>query len=430
MRRSRPLRPPRPRWRPAVRSVALLAVVVLAACAAPSGIPPNGSDPPAVASPSVPASTPAGPAATPGALPTPVAVAGPLGGQWRVRRILAREHRNVLLDERTFGEEAWAVRPGCPAEPCSTLEIAITPLARSRPVVTQTLHRDGDRYVSQPTAGSEAPCLNAAGDPIPGGAATTRTVRLWLAEDRPAGSSVTSTVLQGALELRLEPTPIGTAGGCTATTARFDLLGRRGAVAVIDETPSRPPAAEPGDLVALPVIDVAVEGATIEYFDVDGSTATQLLESVAFGGVRACGEIDYEWHEGDARPAACAVSRFPDFEDGLREGRDADGDCVVVEAEIEGRYTVHLPRWVAPSRVSAALLAWWREVVEFIRVHEAVHVEISRDAVDRLEADLDGADCDDARSIIGAWARELEAAQAAFDRAEYAEPWPEPPPGV
>lgn len=423
-------RPSLPRL-PRARAASLLLALVLAGCAAtPPSVVPSG----AVATDASPAGSgpvTGSPAAAPpasAALPEPVA--GPLAGTWRVRKVLAPEDRSALLADATFDEEAWVLRPGCDVEPCATLEVSITPLARSRPVATATLERAGDRYRSPGTTGNEAPCLAGTGDRIPGGASTTRTVALWLAESRPAGSSVTTVVLQGALELRLTPTAIGRAGGCVETTARYDLTGRRGAVAVIDEQPTRPPAADPGDLVPLPDIEVAVDGARIEYFDVEGSTSGELLESIAFGGVRACGEIDYEWHEGDARPAACAVSRFPGFEDGIREGRDDDGDCVIVEADIDGRSTIHVPRWVAPERVPEALVAWWRDVVEFIRVHEAVHVEISRDAVGRLERALDGADCDDAGTIIGEWAGDLQAAQAAFDRTEYAKPWPEPPPGI
>lgn len=433
-----PDRPSRPlRRSPALPSRALLTLVVataVIACAIPAPAPtgiasvqPTDAPTPTEAGPSA---APSGAGAGAAATPQPSPIDGPLGGAWRVRKILAPEHRAAGLREATFDEEAWTLRPTCDAEPCPSLEVAITPLARSRPVTTATLDRDGATYRSPAAPGNDAPCLTPAGDPIPGGASTTRTLRLWLAESRPAGSSVTTVVLQGTLELHLTPTGIGRTGGCVETTARYDLTGRRGAVAVVDDGPTAPPPGDPADLVALPDIEVEVAGARIEYFDVEGSTALQLVESVAFGGVRACGEIDYEWHEGDARPAACAISRFPDFEDGIREGRDADGDCVITDVAIEGRYTIHMPRWVAPDRVPRALLAWWREVVEYIRVHEAEHVRISRDAVDALEADLDGEPCDEAGDIIAGWAADLRAAQAAFDRDEYAKPWPMPPAGV
>jgi hypothetical protein len=75
------------------------------------------------------------------------------------------------------------------------------------------------------------------------------------------------------------------------------------------------------------------------------------------------------------------------------------------------------------------LIDWWRATVEFIRVHEAGHVEISLDHTERLDDALDGARCDRAEAIIQDWASELSAAQEGFDRVEYQRPWPEPPPG-
>lgn len=184
-----------------------------------------------------------------------------------------------------------------------------------------------------------------------------------------------------------------------------------------------------GPLTDLPKLGVKVPGAAIDYFAIEGSTADELITSLARGGVKACGTINYEWHEGDQRPAACTITAFPGFEDDIDERNGADGSCRIRGADIQVDLVIHFPRWTAPPRVPTRLLAWWRDVVDFIRDHEAEHVRISRDAVEDLDARLEGAGCEDASEIIGGWARSLTAAQEAFDRVEYAKPWPQPPSG-
>ena len=88
-----------------------------------------------------------------------------------------------------------------------------------------------------------------------------------------------------------------------------------------------------------------------------------------------------------------------------------------------------MPRWVAPKRVPKRLLAWWRDIIEFIRDHEAGHVDITLDHLKRLNRQLVGEDCKDADAIIGRWAKDLSSAQEEFDRVEYQKPWPEAPAG-
>jgi len=362
----------------------------------------------------------------------PAAIPGPIGGTWRVRKVLAPEHRSALVDGTVFGEQAFVVRPGCDDEPCPTIEVAVTPLARAKPVETTVLVRDGEVYASAPQPGNEVPCLSPDGERIPGGATVTSTLRLWLATMRPAGSAVVTTVLAGAVQLDLVPTQIGLAGGCGPAVAAYDLTGRREAVAIRTPAPPRSssgPITGGRDRVALPGIDVKVGGATIDYFEIEGSSAGELLEALANGGVQACGAINYEWHEGDARPVACAVTRFVDFGGALEEGVDGDGDCTIADADVSARFTIHFPRWAAPKRVPERLLSWWREIVDFIRDHEAGHVRIGRDHISELNRDLVGVECGDAGAMIRRFARELNAAQAGYDRREYALPWPEPPAG-
>jgi predicted secreted Zn-dependent protease len=419
--------------------VALTLVVlgVLAGCApadpsasAAAGVSPAPSPSPA------PTPTPGGVPASPAASPTPAAFAGPIAGAWRVRKILAPDARTALVPGSVYGDEAYDIRPTCASEPCPSIEVAVTPLGRAAPRTVTTLTRHGDVYESDAQAQNDGPCINAFGDRIPGGAAVSQTLRLWLTKVRPAGTAVESEQLNGSIDLALAPTAIGSTGGCTEQTATYDLTGRRGAVAVATSRPTSPPGGGTGGSgtargpqADLPRIGVKVPGATIDYFDIEGTSAADLVASLAQGGVDACGVINYEWHQGDQRPAACTITAFPGFERAIGERTGTDGSCTISRADVRASFVIHFPRWSAPKRVPSRLLAWWRDVVTFIRDHEAEHVRISREAVAKLDRSLKGADCEDAPDIIQGWARALSKAQEAFDRAEYAKPWPRPPAG-
>ena len=226
------------------------------------------------------------------------------------------------------------------------------------------------------------------------------------------------------------PTPVGSAAGCVAQTAAYELSGRREAVAVRDDPlpDVELPPNTAGGVANLPPISVKVNGAEVVYFEIEGDTVAELAASLANGGVQSCGAINYEWHEGDARPAACTVSAFPDIEDGVDQ-RVTSGSCTIARSTIRGKFAVHMPRWVAPKRVPKRLLAWWRDIVEFIRDHEAGHVDITLDHLERLNRSLVGEDCEDADTIIGRWAKDLSSAQEEYDRVEYQKPWPEAPAG-
>lgn len=407
--------------------LALSLVIAVGCQGAPA---PPASPPPstALATPSPTAA--ATPRTTPTASTSPVAKIGSIGGIWRVRKVLSLEDRSALIPGAVFDEEAFVVTPDCDNEPCPSVEVRMTPLGRSQPVSIAILEREGNRYISAARAENEGPCLDEDGDPVRGGAKVTSIMRLWLSTTRAAGSAVETTELTGSLELDLAPTPVGSAAGCVGQTAAYELTGRREAVAVRDDPlpdVDAPPNTA-GGLANLPSISVKVDGAEIVYFEIVGDTVAELAASLANGGVQSCGAINYEWNRGDDRPAACAVTAFPNIEDAIDQ-RITAGGCTISKSTIRAKLAIHMPRWVAPKRVPKRLLAWWRNVVEFIRDHEAGHVVISRDHVERLNRRLVGEDCDDADSIIGTWAKALSSAHEEFDRVEYSRPWPVPPAG-
>ena len=413
---------PLARWLAAGLSLALVAGCMGAPPTSPSEAPSSA----AAAGSAAPANTTPRPA-TPSATPAPKLE--PIAGVWRVRKVLSPKHRSALLPGAAFQDEAFVVTAGCDMEPCPKIEVQMMPLGRSSPVAEATLELKDGRYVSAAQAENEGPCLNKDGERVQGGATVTSTLNLWATTARAAGTAVQSTVLMGSIDMHLTPTSIGSSAGCEPQTASYDLTGSRSRVAGRNPEPELPdePPNTAGGLTTLPALSVKVTGAQIKYFPIEGDTLHELIVSMANGGVRACGAINYEWHEGDDRPAACAITGFNDVEAAIEQRTDASGKCTITESTIKARFTIHMPRWTAPKRVPARLLAWWRDVVVFIRDHEAGHIKISRDYVKKLNARLRGAACRSADSIITKWAKQLNSTQEEYDRVEYSKPWPVPP---
>lgn len=424
------------RPRAATSAISSVLVALLVAGCLPSATPaPEATTPPSAAPASIGASPSPSTSASAGgqsASPSTAAELLPISGTWRVRKSLRAEDRSGLIDDPAFDEETYVVDAKCSEEPCDTLQVTTTPLGLTAPATVIDLARDGATYGSKAQAGEGSSCVSAFGDRVDGGANTSSILRLWVTTDRPAGSSVASTALHGTIDLDVQPTPIGEAAGCEPQTASFELSGRREEVAVRDPNgqPAGPNARPPAGavMVALPRLTTKVPNAEVKYFAISGDTSIELTGSIARGGVKACGAIDYEWFRGDARPSACTLTRISDTRQSITT-RNSGASCRITDADIGATYTIYLPRWTSPSRVPNRLLDWWRRIVDFIADHEAGHVRIGRDHIRKLNARLVGKPCDDVSSIVRTWVAQHAAAQEAFDKSEYSRPWPQPAAG-
>jgi predicted secreted Zn-dependent protease len=412
--------------------------IVVSACA--QSAPPSTASaaPPAIASrmPSAVASS-AGPTVGPAASASPATAASPaaellpIGGTWRVRRVLATQDRVGLIADRMFADEAYEITPDCDQEPCLGLEVRATPLGYGEPVAMTTLRRSDATYTSTDEATTSAGCITPTGDRVAGGATARSRLSLWMTTDRATGTAVSMQALHGTIEVTLAPTSIGEAAGCEPRTVVFTLTGQREDVAVNDPSSEIPQVEPPAGAAQtnLPRLTATVSGATVDYFAVRGDTSVELAVSVAIGGGSACGSIDYEWVRGDARPSACTLTSLTDVRNAIRYAVAADGSCRITRADFKIAFTVYMPRWTSPARVPSRLVDWWRRIIDFIADHEAGHVRIGRDYIRKLNARLAGVNCDDAGGIIRTWASQHSKAQEAYDRTEYAKPWPQPAPG-
>ncbi len=416
---------------------AALTAVLVASCTGapePASAPPSdssGATAGAATSSQPPTVTAPPPSSAPAVAPSDH---DPVAGVWWVRKVLSPANRSGLIPGAAFQDESYSVTATCRSEPCPTLRVRITPLAHATPVTEVDLKLDGDRYVSAAQAENEGPCLNADHDRVQGGATVTSTVRLWLTNVKAAGSAIERIQLAGSMTLDLAPTSVGKAAGCKPQAAAYDLSGSRIRMAESNGQPEPEPIPnEPpntaGGMASLPALKAeAVTGATIDYFPIEGDTLNELGQSLANGGLGACGAINYEWHEGDDRPAACVLTSFPGIDNAIHENKTA-GACTIDKATVQAQLNLEFPRWTLPKRVPRPLLDWWRKVVVFIRDHEAGHVAITRERTKALNAKLVGSPCTLAIKIIQDWATKLSAAQEHYDQVEYDKPWPVPPKG-
>ena len=383
---------------------------------APATTTPQGSEP-----------TSPRPSPTPGS--TPTVVEGDLAGYWRVQEstdVAAPAELVGSLDRNAFA--VYLIEPACASEPCDKIGVTVLLPTYGATVREHTLNRKGNRYEATNAAKASGPCLTPDGTTVPGGATVTERTSLWLERVSRTGTAVTTTELRGETVVTGEPTTTGKAAGCEAWKVQYRISGSPTGAPAGGGTDA-PPTSAPtsADVVPRPDIRLTVKGATVDWFSIKGRTVRAMVESVAAGGVKACGRISYEWYQGDTRPSGCMETDWRTFN--VSAVSQPGGSCRLDVSRIAARYVVHLPRWTSPTDVPRPLAKWWRATVTFIRDHEAGHVAIGLRWVKKLPALLDGKACSKLEAIMGKWAAGLQAAQEAYDSREYQATWPPAPPG-
>jgi hypothetical protein len=230
-------------------------------------------------------------------------------------------------------------------------------------------------------------------------------------------------------ELTFEPTRRGKRVGCREATYTVRPAADRLTKAQVATVKSQLTPIPAADLVPRPDFTVSVKGVRMIYFPVRGTGARQLNEAWASTSSQKkyCGTIKYSWHTGSRRTSSCIKSSWdPDFT------YDADpytGSCTVTGFDLNMRMSMPIARWTGPSLVPRGLVTWWKETQRYVRDHEAGHVAIYREWIPKLRGRVLGAKCAEITAIFKKWSGQVQAAQEAFDRREYARTdWPAYPP--
>ena len=152
-------------------------------------------------------------------------------------------------------------------------------------------------------------------------------------------------------------------------------------------------------------------GVKVSTYRVTGRTPYDISRSITAKGPYL------EWLHGRAAglTKVSASYRFAFSSDGY-------GACRIVVTKTPAivlRYTIVLPRWIAPSAASAATIRWWNDDLRGIATHEKAHVGIYRSTVKRLNSTLAASTCANAQhNLDTVWAK-AQRQNCEFDMKEY-----------
>lgn len=135
--------------------------------------------------------------------------------------------------------------------------------------------------------------------------------------------------------------------------------------------------------------DVPVVSTTHHRYEVEGTTAREVLESLRRGSRVVHGDSAFAWTESHTEYR----TRHE-----VRAGR-----CRVTDVDVRVRLTVSLPRWTPGSGASSALRQQWNRFLRSLRIHEDGHVQIGRRGAARLREALSGlwaGSCDELEAVV------------------------------
>jgi predicted secreted Zn-dependent protease len=131
---------------------------------------------------------------------------------------------------------------------------------------------------------------------------------------------------------------------------------------------------------AAPTVVVgAVADATMQYYDVTGTTAGELR-----GSINTQGPLDSGGRRNDALTMWNIDWTWP---------LNPDSSCILSGATINTTIAVTFPRWLPPAGASAALVQQWNTYEEALVTHESGHVTFVLATAPDVLAAIKGATC-------------------------------------
>jgi len=169
--------------------------------------------------------------------------------------------------------------------------------------------------------------------------------------------------------------------------------------------------------VTLPKFSYPIAGVTVEYLSIAGDSPYALLEADEAASTKAC----------DIDSLAC----FYDSYSWSFTGRtDDSGVFVISSVDLTASYTIILPDWTSPAQVPAALVAWWKAVMDHIVWHESQHLAIAREYAPKIKTAMLNARTNAGSKAAAAAAQAVlddeKAAQEDFDAQQKAAGWSYP----
>jgi predicted secreted Zn-dependent protease len=181
---------------------------------------------------------------------------------------------------------------------------------------------------------------------------------------------------------------------CVRLCRRSLLLGAGLASAACARDPQPAPAVLPSTFAGVPNV-------TIEYYDVDGSTAEGIRASMNARRPR-------DSHDGQAVEA---VTSWQLDWTAPKKG----GSCDLRRAEVRFNARVLLPRLRDPANVPTAVLDRWRAFVAGLEKHEAYHVRHAWEHREKVRRAIRASSCAGANAAAAEAVRKVGAEQRAYD---------------
>jgi len=355
--------------------------------------------------------------------PTPAPFLGRLSGTYLVT--YAPEEPGLAAGLYPGGE-LLVIKPICSKGNCSS-SVTVKDPRSGKTLRKGTFVRSSSGFAFRIVSKQADLCRQPDGRTVEAGATVTATLTLRAM----SLSGYTYVILDGGRKVRTTPNARGKSVGCRAGTYSMPIYAetlQKGDMSSVASRVSPKPLA---DLVGVPHYAVRVKGAKMVYYPVKGVRASVLIESWAKTSSLAkyCGKINYSWYTGDPQTLSCADFSADPHMSYLQN--PWTGACVVTNVSFSTRYVVPIAKWTGPAVVPRGLVPWWKATQELVAKHEAGHFAIDRKWLPILRSRLVGTSCSSGQSIVNRWSKQLNAAQEAYDKKQYAsEKWPPYPPGL
>jgi predicted secreted Zn-dependent protease len=151
----------------------------------------------------------------------------------------------------------------------------------------------------------------------------------------------------------------------------------------------------------------------VEYFDVSGVTAAEILDDMRNKGPNI-----------STGGAHALAATHADYRHESEMAYRRDGRCATIDLQVSLTLTYHIPRWADEANASGNVRNWWDSLIRRIWAHERGHARIAREGAEEIRKALlavqPAANCDDLRDELrqtmrNVLAMEIEPRQRRFD---------------
>lgn len=149
--------------------------------------------------------------------------------------------------------------------------------------------------------------------------------------------------------------------------------------------------------------DLSIPNATIEWYDIQGSTSAELRQQVD-----TYGPVDDNGERWEAMTYWEISWNWPGY---------GSADCNLSQATVSYENTVILPRWNPPPEAAPQLIERWNAYLPALARHEQNHVEIVLAHYQEVLSAIQSADCLTADSAARAAFEEIRRLQNEYDDA-------------